>query len=41
MPKPQPREFRDDVVRVARGREPDVSANQLAEDQAPRPSLLR
>ncbi len=24
MPKPYPREFREDVIRVARDREPDV-----------------
>ena len=33
MPKPYPREFRefrDDVVRVARGREPAVTVEQIA-----------
>ena len=28
MPKPYPREFRDDVVRVARGRDPGVTASK-------------
>jgi transposase len=32
MPKPFPREFRDDVVRVARSREPGVSLEQIAAD---------
>ncbi|RKW69868.1 IS3 family transposase [Galactobacter caseinivorans] len=32
MPKPYPREFRDDVVRVARGREPGVTIEQVAKD---------
>ncbi|MFK4763116.1 transposase, partial [Microbacterium sp. ZW T5_45] len=32
MPKPYPREFRDDVVRVARQREDDVSIKQIATD---------
>ncbi len=32
MPKPYPREFRDDVVRVARGREPGVTIEQIAKD---------
>jgi len=31
-PRPYPREFRDDVVRVARGREPGVTVEQIAED---------
>lgn len=30
MPKPYPREFRDDVVRVARDREPGVTIEQIA-----------
>ncbi len=30
MPKPYPREFRDDVVRVARNREPGVHLKQIA-----------
>jgi transposase len=32
MPGPYPREFRDDVVAVARRREPGVTLKQIAED---------
>jgi transposase-like protein len=32
MPKPYPQEFRDDVVRVARSREPGVHLKQVAAD---------
>ena len=32
MPKPYPQEFRDDVVRVARNREPGVSLEAIAAD---------
>ena len=32
MPKPCPKEFRDDVVRVARNREPGVHLKQIAAD---------
>ena len=32
MPKPYPREFRDDVVAVARRREDGVSIKQIATD---------
>lgn len=32
MPKPYPREFRDDVVRVARNREPGVTLARIAAD---------
>lgn len=32
MPKPYPTEFRDDVVRVARNREPGVTIEQIAKD---------
>ena len=32
MPKPYPKEFRDDVVRVARSREPGVTLEQVAAD---------
>ena len=32
MPKPYPREFRDDVVRVARQREDGVTIRQVAAD---------
>jgi transposase len=32
MPKPYPKEFRDDVVRVARSREPGVRLKDVAAD---------
>lgn len=32
MPAPYPQEFRDDVVAVARGREPGTTLKQIAED---------
>lgn len=32
MPKPYPKEFREDVVRVAQGREPGVTLAQIAKD---------
>ena len=32
MPKPYPREFRDDVVRVARNRDDGVTVEQIARD---------
>lgn len=32
MPKPYPREFREDVVRVARNREPGQHLSQIAAD---------
>jgi len=32
MPQPYPQEFRDDVVRVARNREPGVTLEQVAKD---------
>ena len=32
MPKPYPREFREDVIRVARGREPGVRIKDVAAD---------
>ncbi|MEV0341447.1 transposase [Nocardia sp. NPDC050713] len=32
MPKPYPREFRDDVVRVARNRDDGVTLEQIAAD---------
>ena len=32
VPKPYPKEFRDDVVRVARNREPGVRLKQVAAD---------
>lgn len=32
MPKPFPREFREDVVRVARERDPETTLEQIARD---------
>ena len=32
MPKPYPREFREDVIRVARERDPDVMLKTVAKD---------
>lgn len=32
MPKPLPKEFRDDVIRVAQNRDPDVTLAQIAKD---------
>jgi transposase len=32
MPKPYPREFREDVIRVARSREPGVHLRDIASD---------
>ncbi len=32
MPKPYPQEFRDDVIRVARNREPGVRVKDIAAD---------
>jgi len=32
MPRPYPREFRDDVIRVARSREPGVRVKDIAAD---------
>lgn len=40
MPKPYPREFRDDVVRVARNREPGVTVEQIAKDFGVHPMTL-
>ena len=40
MPKPFPREFRDDVVRVARAREPGVTLEQVAADFGVHPITL-
>ena len=40
MPKPYPREFRDDVVRVARNRESGVSVEQVAKDFGVHPMTL-
>lgn len=32
MPRPFPKEFREDVIRVARAREPGVTVKQVATD---------
>ncbi|AWB90623.1 IS3 family transposase [Homoserinimonas hongtaonis] len=40
MPKPYPREFRDDVVRVARNRDPGVTIEQIAKDFGVHPMTL-
>ncbi|WP_157233510.1 IS3 family transposase [Kibdelosporangium phytohabitans] len=40
MPKPYPQEFRDDVVRVAREREPGVTVEQIAKDFGVHPMTL-
>ncbi|MFF1613175.1 transposase [Amycolatopsis sp. NPDC058278] len=40
MPKPYPQEFRDDVVRVARNREPGVTVEQIAKDFGVHPMTL-
>jgi len=41
VPKPYPKEFRDDVVNVARGREPGQSLKQIAADFGIAESCLR
>ena len=41
MPKPYPSEFRDDVVRVARNREPGVTIDQIARDFGVHPMTLQ
>ncbi|WP_435748805.1 IS3 family transposase [Microbacterium sp. PMB16] len=41
MPKPYPSEFRDDVVRVARNREPGVTIEQIAKDFGGHPMTLQ
>ena len=41
MPKPFPREFREDVVRVARSREPGVTLREVAADFGIAESCLR
>ena len=41
MPKPYPSEFRDDVVRVARGREPGVTIERIARDFGVHPMTLQ
>ena len=40
MPKPYPAEFRDDVVRVARNREPGVTIEKIARDFGVHPMTL-
>lgn len=40
MPKPYPKEFRDDVVRVAENREPGVTVEQIARDFGVHPMTL-
>lgn len=40
VPKPYPQEFRDDVVRVARDREPGVTVEQIAKDFGVHPMTL-
>ncbi len=40
MPKPYPREFRDDVLRVARERDPGVTVEQIAKDFGVHPMTL-
>lgn len=40
MPKPYPSEFRDDVVRVARNREPGVRIEKIAKDFGVHPMTL-
>ncbi|QIS12751.1 transposase [Nocardia arthritidis] len=40
MPKPYPREFRDDVVRVARNRDEGVTLEQVAADFGVHPVTL-
>jgi transposase len=40
VPKPYPREFRDDVVRVARERDPGVTVEQIAKDFGVHPMTL-
>jgi len=41
VPKPYPTEFRDDVVRVARNREPGVTIEQVAKDFGVHPMTLQ
>lgn len=41
VPKPFPREFREDVIRVARSREPGQSLKQIATDFGIAESCLR
>lgn len=41
VPKPYPKQFRDDVVRVARSREPGVTIEQIARDFGVHPMTLQ
>jgi transposase-like protein len=41
VPEPFPREFRDDVVRVARSRGPGVTVEQIATDFGVHPMTLQ
>jgi transposase-like protein len=41
VPKPFPREFREDVVRVARGRDPKTTIEQVARDFGIHPQTLQ
>ncbi len=41
MPKPFPREFREDVVRVARGRDEKTTIEQVAKDFGVHPQTLQ
>lgn len=41
MPKPDPTEFRDGVVRVARGRVPGVTIEQIVKDFGVHPMTLQ
>jgi transposase len=41
VPRPYPGEFRDDVVSVARGREPGVTVEQIAKDFGVHPMTLQ
>ena len=41
MPKPYPREFREDVVNIARRREPGVTIEQIATDFGVHPMTLQ
>jgi transposase len=41
VPKPYPSEFRDDVVRVARNREPGVTIEQIAKDFGVHPMTVQ
>lgn len=41
MPKPYPREFREDVIRVARNREDGVRIKDVAEDFGSRSRVCR